>query len=193
MVAAVILAAGGASRFGVAKQLLLWHGEPLVRRAARTALEAGLSPVVVVSGEHTADIRHALSDLDVWLVENPGWSTGQSTSIKAGLAVLPVETGAVIFLLADQPIVPASLLQTLREVHSSSLSPIVAPLVDGQRANPVLFDRDTFTELASISGDIGGRPLFAKFPASWVPWHDSRLLLDIDTPEDYQSLLQSDA
>jgi len=192
-VAAVILAAGGASRFGVAKQLLIWHGEPLVRRAARISLEAGLSPVVVVSGEYTADTRHALSNLDVQLVENPEWSLGQSTSIKAGLAVLPEETGAVIFLLADQPIVPASLLQTLREIHSSSLSPIVAPLVDGQRANPVLFDQDTFTDLASIRGDVGGRPLFAKFHVSWVPWHDSRLLLDIDTPEDYQSLLQLDA
>jgi len=192
-VAGIVLAAGGASRFGTAKQLLPWHGEPLVRRAARTALEAGLSPVVVVSGEYTAETRDALDDLPVKVVENPGWSLGQSTSIKVGLGELPPETGAVVFLLADQPMVPVSLLRALIEMHAASLNPIVAPLVDGQRANPVLFDRITFHDMASLSGDIGGRPLFAKYAVSWVPWHDPRLLLDVDTPEDYQALLQSDA
>ena len=192
-VAGIVLAAGGASRFGIAKQLLPWHDEPLVRRAARTALEAGLSPVVVVSGEYTTEIRSVLHDLAVEVVENPGWSLGQSTSVKVGLEELPAETGAAIFLLADQPVVPVSLLHALRETHSASLSPIVAPLVDGQRANPVLFDRVTFQDLARLSGDVGGRPLFAKYPVSWVPWHDSRLLLDVDTPEDYQTLLQLDA
>jgi molybdenum cofactor cytidylyltransferase len=62
-------------------------------------------------------------------------------------------------------------------------------MVDGKRANPVLFDRSTFADLRSISGDVGGRALFSKYPVEWLPWNDTLLLMDVDTPADYQNLL----
>jgi molybdenum cofactor cytidylyltransferase len=86
------------------------------------------------------------------------------------------------------PQTPASLVRSLVETHAASLAPIVAPLVDGQRGNPVLFDRDTFPELMELSGDVGGRPLFARYPVEWVPWHDSGILADVDTQDDYWRL-----
>jgi molybdenum cofactor cytidylyltransferase len=94
-------------------------------------------------------------------------------------------------LLADQPQIPADLIASLVETHAATLSPLVAPLVQGQRANPVLLDRITFTDLLSLSGDQGGRALFARYPVEWVPWHDAAILDDIDTPEDYQQLLNT--
>ncbi len=191
-VAGVVLAAGGAVRFGQPKQLLPWRGEPIVRRVARMALQAGLSPVVVVSGAYTEPIRQALAGLDVLQVHNPDWEQGQSTSVRAGLGSLPAESGAAIFLLADQPFVGENLLSSLVEMHAQTLAPIIAPLVDGQRATPVLFDRRTFAELAQLTGDAGGRALFSRYPLTWLPWHDARLLFDLDTPEDYQRLLEMD-
>jgi molybdenum cofactor cytidylyltransferase len=77
------------------------------------------------------------------------------------------------------------------EAHQSSLSPIIAPQIDGQRGNPVLFDADTFPELLAIEGDVGGRVLFSHHPVEWVLWHDSRVLIDIDSPEDYQIFLRT--
>jgi len=189
-VAGIILAAGEASRFGQPKQLLLWQNEPLVHHCARIALQAGLSPVIAVTGESSPQISHALADLDVRVVHNPDWQQGQSTSVQAGLQALPDEIGATIFLLSDQPQVHVELLQALVENHAASLAPIVAPLVDGQRANPVLFDCQTFPELMKISGDTGGRELFSRYSIRWVVWHDRAILLDIDTPEDYQRLLE---
>jgi len=64
------------------------------------------------------------------------------------------------------------------------LHPIVAPLVAGQRANPVLFDRVTFPDLMALTGDVGGRAIFSKYPVKYLTWHDESLLVDIDTPED---------
>ncbi len=52
----------------------------------------------------------------------------------------------------------------------------------------MLFDRATFADLQSLTGDVGGRAVFAKYPITYVPWHDANLLLDVDTPEDYQRL-----
>ena len=184
----IILAAGGARRFGSPKLLLPWKGEAIIRQAAKTALEAGLSPVILVVGEKAAEISAAVAGLDVKLVFNPDWESGQSSSVKAGLRALPPNMGGVVFLLGDQPRVPATLVAGLIEVHASSQSPLVAPLVDGQRGNPVLFDRETFPDLMEISGDMGGRALFSKYPVRWLHWHDADVLLDIDTPQDYQRL-----
>lgn len=188
-VAGIILAAGGSERMGRPKQLLPWHGEPLICHATRTALSAGLDQVVVVVGAFGEEVKEALVDQDVDIRDNPDWKLGQSTSVRAGLSALPPGTGAVLFLLADQPNIPAMLIQALIEKHAETLAPIVAPLIDNQRGNPVLFDRQTFKDLFSVRGDSGGRQLFSQYPVTWVEWHDGAVLLDIDTDEDYQRLL----
>ncbi|HSF83984.1 MAG TPA: selenium cofactor biosynthesis protein YqeC, partial [Anaerolineales bacterium] len=192
-VAGIVLAAGKASRFGRAKQVLEWRGETLVHRAARTALEAGLKPVVVVTGAYRTEIQTALADLQVELVHNPDWEAGQSTSVRAGVDALHEHGGSAVFLLVDQPLVSTSLIQRLVETHAASLGPVIAPQAGGRRANPVLFDRRTFPELLALEGDQGGRQLFSKYAPTWVTWHDESVLREIDTPEDYQSLLELDS
>ncbi len=87
--AAIVLAAGDSSRYGKTKQLLDWHGEPFVRAVAKTALEAGCSPVVVVTGSDAEQVESAVKDLPVTVVHNPDWKEGQASSIRAGLQVLP--------------------------------------------------------------------------------------------------------
>lgn len=191
-VAGVILAGGSATRYGEPKQLLPWRGEPLIRHVARAALNAGLDPVVVVGGAYTSEISRVMGDMNMQIVHNADWEAGQSTSLQTGMRVLPENTGSVIFLLADQPLVTTHLINALVESHAESLCSIVAPLVDGERGNPVLFDQETFPELMDLSGDAGGRSLFSRYQALWVPWHDPNLLIDVDTPEDYHRLLQID-
>ncbi|MBU0512278.1 MAG: putative selenium-dependent hydroxylase accessory protein YqeC [Chloroflexi bacterium] len=188
-VAGIVLAAGEASRFKQPKQLLPWRGKPLVWHVAHAALEAGLSPVVVVSGAYTRELRPALAGLPVRVLHNPRWEEGQGTSVGAGVREIPPRSGAAVFLLADQPTIPVPLLLQLVETHARARSPIVAPFVKGQRANPVLFDRDVFADLIALSGDIGGRKLFSKYPVFQVPWDDPALLLDVDTLEDYHRLV----
>ena len=191
-IAGVILAAGGSDRMGRAKQLLPWRGEPLIQHVFRIAINSGLAPIVVVVGDAAEEVKRVLAGQKVDLVDNPDWRMGQSSSLQVGLKALPSNTGAAVFLLADMPQVPGPLIQALKEQHAMTLSPVIAPLVDGQRGNPVLFDRKTFTELEKLKGDKGGRGLFSKFPVFWVEWHDSTVLKDIDTEEDYQRLLSED-
>ena len=242
-VAGIILAAGESARFGSAKQLLDWKGKPFIRAVALTALEAGLSPVIVVTGANGEKVEAALKDLDVIIIPNEDWKTGQASSIKKGILHLQPPTpspalphtspggrcrgtqcgatvvdlpqiqqqdfmdqaklsgfgfgaesvGAAIFLLTDQPQITTSILRALVQRHAEGLFPVVAPMVMDQRANPVLFDCGTFADLLTLEGDVGGRAIFHKQRVEYLPWHDERLLLDVDTPEMYARLIADDS
>ena len=208
-IAGIVLAAGGSLRYGQPKQLLDWRGEPFVRAVAQMALEAGLSPVIVVTGGYADKVQSAVRDLPVRIAHNPDWQSGQASSIKAGIQALtpgphrrsvpppPFSTeargkwgrpGGGIFLLTDQPQVTPTILHALVEEHAATLAPVVAPMVLDRRANPVLFDRATFPDLLKLEGDVGGRAIFSKHKVTYLPWHDDALLLDVDTPEHYQRL-----
>jgi molybdenum cofactor cytidylyltransferase len=190
-VAGVILAAGAASRMGQPKLLLPWLGEALICHAARTALAAGLDPVVVITGASEAGIRSALDGLAVQMVHNPDWEAGQSTSVRVGIEALPSKTQAVIFLLADQPFVTPELVQALVQTYLQNRPAILAPFVGEKRTNPVLFDRSIFEYLRGLQGDAGARTIFTRIPPTRMPWPDARLLFDVDTPQDYERLVAS--
>ena len=190
----LVLAAGESTRFGQPKQLLDWRGQPFVRAVARTALAAGLEPVIIVSGANADRVEAAVQDLHVRIARNDDCKNGQSSSIRKSVGSLKNESqvGAAIFLLVDQPQVTQSILQALVEKHAQGLYPVIAPLVMDQRANPVLFDQATFADLMQLEGDVGGRAIFHKHRVEYLPWHDDRLLLDVDTPEQYQRLISDE-
>jgi molybdenum cofactor cytidylyltransferase len=196
-IAGIILSAGESRRFGQPKQLLDWKGEPFVRAVAKTALNAGLSPVIVVTGSHDEQVSLTVNDLNVTILKNEEWKSGQASSIKAGVGLLSSwnseKAGGAIFLLVDQPQLTNSVIRALVEKHAEGLYPIVAPMVIDRRANPVLFDRVTFPDLLQLEGDIGGRAIFHKHRVEYLPWHDDRLLLDVDTPEMYQRLISDES
>jgi CTP:molybdopterin cytidylyltransferase MocA len=44
-----------------------------------------------------------------------------------------------------------------------------------------------------LTGEVGGRRLFSDHPIQQVPWEDAAILLDVDTPTDYDHLLDLDS
>jgi len=187
-IAGIILAAGSASRFGQPKQLVEWQAETFIHRVARTALQAGLDPVLVVTGAYAQQVEAALQDLPVRCIFNPNWEAGQGASVAVGVQALPSKVGAALFLLADQPWTPPRLILSLKEAHAFQGNPIIGPLFEGQRGNPVLFDRVAFHDLSQLQGEQGGRAIFSRYNVSWLPWHDVSANVDIDTPADLERL-----
>lgn len=185
-VAAIILAAGQASRFGSPKQLALWQDKPLLAHVVDAALASQVERVIVVLGAHAEACRAVLADRPVEIVLNENWAAGQSTSMKAGLAALPTEVSAAIFPLADQPFVTAEVIDAVISAYQQTLAPVVWPAFEGRRGNPVLFDRSLFAEMNQVTGDVGARPVLMAHQdqAEVAAVSEAGILRDIDRPAD---------
>ena len=192
-VTGIVLAAGPSSRFagpGV-KQLARIDGEPLVRRVARQALASRLRRVLVVVGHRSATVSAVLAGLAVEAVDNPAWAAGQSTSVRLGLSRVDSDAEAAIFLPVDQPQVTPELIDRLIQRFEESRSPVIVPVHAGRRGSPVLIGRALFERMARISGDEGGRQLFAELGSEQideVEVDDPRALEDVDTLADLTRL-----
>ena len=187
-IGAVLLAAGEASRFGTAKQLLVIDGEPMARRMALAALAAGLSPVIVVTGAHHDQVAASLGGLDVQIVRHEDWSSGMGGSLAAGVRAIVQRVpslSSLMVLLADQPSVGAAELKAMLQAYAGGAGRILAASYDGHRGPPCLFPRFFFDELAALRGPRGARSLLEKY-ADRVDAHDlPAASFDIDTPTDH--------
>jgi molybdenum cofactor cytidylyltransferase len=190
MITGILLAAGRSTRMGQPKLLLPWGNIQLVRHVAQTALHSSLDDLIVVTGHRAEHVHAALDGLPVTLVHNAAFLDGQSTSVRAGIAALGDDAQAAMILLADQPLLQPSTIDALIGTYHQHQSPIVAPRYNGQRGNPVLFDRTLFAELSMVQGDQGARLVLQAHTQhlQLVDVADEGVLLDLDTPENYQKL-----
>jgi molybdenum cofactor cytidylyltransferase len=187
-VAAVVLAAGRASRMGVSGQhklLAEFDGVPLVRRSAQAALEAGVRHVLAITGHRQAEIRAALAGLDVVAVENAGYATGMASSLIAGVNAVGNEADGVLVMLADMPWVSAGDLAALMSAFKAGQGRVIVRAVSGgKRGNPVILPRSTFDAIRQLQGDIGARHIIATCGLPVVDVDIGPAAhVDLDTPE----------
>ena len=198
-VAAIVLAAGRASRFsggaeGRTKLTEIFDGKPLVRHAAEAALASGAAPVVVVTGHARDAVMEALVGLDVVEARNPDYAQGIASSVIAGVGTLPASCAAALVLLGDMPRVSGALCgRLIAAFRKAPTIDAVAPLVEGRRGNPVLIARALFADVARLAGDEGARRLLMRqgLRIREVEIGDEGAALDIDTPEALAALRAS--
>jgi len=188
--AIIVLAAGGASRMGLPKQLLQYRGKSLLRRAAETALGTHPAEVVAVIGFESDRMKHELDDLPVRLITNQGWQEGIASSIRAGIAEIPVTVEASLMLLCDQPFVTSDLLLRLITACTDE-KPIAATGYEQTFGVPACFKRSLFAELLALQGDAGAKRVIHRDQrrVTTVPFPEASV--DIDTLEDYRKHLES--
>ena len=162
-VAAVVLAAGGSARFGKPKQLAVFRGETFVRRIVRAAIDAGCAPVVVVTGEDSAQVILELTGIPISVAVNPQWSSGLGSSIGVGVRHamdLAADLDAAVLLTCDQPF-----------VNGPALTQLI--------------------ELLRLKGDHGAKKIIFERRYDVAPFNFPAAAIDIDTVGDYEKLDQS--
>ena len=143
MLAAVVLAAGAASRFGTPKQALLL---PAVLERVR---EAPLDEIVVVLGAHELDLvfqKHKVPPR-VRVVRCPEWNLGPGASLRCGLRALPDEVEAAVVVLADGPELSPAAVERVLAAWRSTGAPLVAASYSGGRGHPLVLARTAWGEI----------------------------------------------
>ena len=193
MIVGIILAAGSASRMGQVKQLLPLGSRPMLWHVAQAACQSQLDEVHLITGASAEPIAVAVNDLPLRIIHNPDWQQGQAGSIQTALRSLPSNCDAVLFLLADQPLITSRLINELISHWQRCGKSIVRPCHSNKPGNPVLFSLAVWREaLANLSGDHGARQLIVDHPEAigYLPVASDEIFLDVDTIEDYAKMQQ---
>ncbi len=185
--AAIVLAAGSATRFGSDKLSAELHGKALVRHAIEAACAAPVEQVIVV--------RRPDLEIGDWPVP-PSVTTidieseALSASLKAGIAAAADMDGAFIFL-GDMPLVPhdvAGRLAAILDGHYAAL-----PRHDGRPGHPVLLSAKAFPDIVNLQGDEGaGKLLRKRQDIIFDECPNSLIHLDIDCAEDLEKARKLD-
>ncbi|OGR15417.1 MAG: molybdenum cofactor cytidylyltransferase [Desulfobacterales bacterium RIFOXYA12_FULL_46_15] len=189
--AGIILAAGFASRMGKTKQLLPFQGTTLLGRVAGNAARSELDEIIVVLGHDADNILKTIDFSGMKTIINKDYKKGQSDSLVKGINAVSPSCAGAMFLLADQPMVTAGIINRMITVFQASDAPILIPFCKGCRGNPVIISRILFPRLLSLSGDTGARVIFDKYKDSIlkINFETDAVLLDVDTPMDYENIL----
>ncbi|MGJ5675018.1 MAG: nucleotidyltransferase family protein [Nostochopsis sp.] len=192
-VAIIILAAGASTRMGRPKQLLEYNGRSLIQHAVEVAIASVCHPIIVVLGAYADRIKPEIVT-SVETIENPFWHQGMSTSIRMGIETLnksDYKAEAAILMLCDQPFVSPSLIERLIKVYRTTSAPIVASEYAQILGVPAIFDRTLFPQLTQLSQDAGARKIIQKYVRQVARVAFPQGIIDIDTPQDYNSAIES--
>ncbi|HUL42285.1 MAG TPA: nucleotidyltransferase family protein [Burkholderiales bacterium] len=188
VICGVLLAAGGARRFGGKKLLAkLPDGLPVVTAAARN-LKGALNHVVAVVRPGEAELSKLLIQEGLDTVACAEAWRGMGASLAFGVSIARDADGWIV-ALADMPQVQRQTIMALAQAIASGTA-LAAPYFAGRRGHPVAFGKKYLDDLLQLDGDQGARTLLARDSRELVriDTHDPGILIDIDTPDQLAKL-----
>jgi len=180
----LILAAGESKRIGSPKALLKIDSETFLHHITCVLHDAGIENIIVVAGAHYEEIRKNAEGLTV--VFNAQYALGQFSSLQSGLREIPAQTDSVIVWPVDLPLVRTDTITAL--IKTAGSNPITVPVHHGKKGHPVIYSAETITKILSMEPIHTGKELFEYFKdrIAFTNVEDPAVLIDIDTPEDYE-------
>lgn len=186
--AAVVLAAGEATRF-VGPKLTMPFGGSTVIGCVVNALEgAGVAPIIVVAGANRAEIEEALSGSPARIIANPEPVRGMLSSVRVGVAALPPDTVRFVIALGDQPRITTGDISRLLAEQRASGKGIGRPVHRGKRGHPVVFAGRYRDEVLSLAPEATLREVIHRHldDVVEVEFASDAFIRDIDTQEQYE-------
>lgn len=188
-IAAVILAAGMATRMGSVKQLLPWGKSTILGSTIDLYAKANVDKIIVVVGYYAPEIMKALHNKPVKWVINKEFQSGMASSLQAGIKALDKEDEVCLLGLGDTPLLRYKTINQIIEAHQFHQAQIVVPYYGEQSGHPILVTSQLFSELLKVRGDVGARFVIKAHNKSVfrLEVDDEGVIIDLDTQESYQT------
>ena len=186
---AIILAAGGSSRYGQCKQLINIDGSSLVRHAVNKLSSLfSHGTINVVVGANSQAVAQAISDLPVNIVHNDLWQTGLASSLIAGINAIDPGCRAVMITLCDQVLVTEKHLRRLAECWIEDPSGIIASGYADTLGTPAIIPAEYFPQVLALEGDAGAKSILKNNAGRIRTVSIPEAEFDLDVPADLEKL-----
>ncbi|HEY9077145.1 MAG TPA: nucleotidyltransferase family protein [Anaerolineaceae bacterium] len=190
-ITAVVLAAGSSRRMGSPKLTLPWGNSTVIGSVINTLVSTGISQIIVVTGGYKNEVENALVGHPVTLVHNKDYLEGEMiSSLKVGLHYVSEIAQAVLITLGDQPQIEPQVIHQILKVFSRENYPIIIPSYNHRRGHPWLLRNDYLAKVQKLGVSQSMRDFLSDQQQSihYVDVNTNKVLMDLDTPEDYQRL-----
>lgn len=185
--AAILLAAGGSSRFGADKLAAFIGPRTVLAHSAAALAASGCRPLLAVVRDAASGTAANLSASGFEVVVNAEAAKGLGSSIRAGVAHAAAQSArAVILALADMPFISATHYVRLFDAANRNAAELAFSRCEGRPTPPALFGAGWFSSLLSLKGDEGARALVVSADPNAGVDASPDLLADIDTIEDLE-------
>ncbi|MDR3604006.1 MAG: nucleotidyltransferase family protein [Syntrophaceae bacterium] len=191
-IAALVLAAGLSSRMSEFKPLLKFGAKTVLERVVEAFWHAGVEDVRVVVGHREHDLTPVLERRHIRWIKNERYQEGMLSSIKAGVASIEQDIDGFFVTPVDIPLVRTSTIAAIVDAFRESGKLICYPNFLGRRGHPPLISTQYRDEILQWDkpGGLKGFLQQKEVEAIDLTVQDERILLDMDTLEDYQRLLE---
>ena len=189
----ICVVAGLSSRMGAFKPLLPLGETSIIRTLIGRYRACGIERIVLVTGHNAELLESHVGDLGVCCCRNARYAESDMLeSVKVGIRfcldsdAAPSSSDRIFLTPGDIPLVSTDTISALMDVSGD----VVAPTMDGERGHPLRLARRTLEPILHYEGDGGlqGALRSLGFAITEMPVHDPGILLDADTPDDYEKL-----
>lgn len=175
---------------GTCKLLKLLGDRPALEVAVERLRLGGVADILVVTGFHGERVRSTAASLGCRTVTNPAPERGMLSSVQCGIAAAAPQADGIFLLPGDTPLVKPGTYQALASRFDEG-SELLVPSFGGRPGHPPVIGRRHFEGILGWEGPMGLKGYFDSLPTppEVVPVADQAILMDMDTPEDYEALL----
>lgn len=197
MTLALIPAAGASRRMGQPKLLLPYGTSTILGSLASALRSGGASPVVIVAAPDDTELQEWARAFGATVAINPDPDRGMLSSIREGIAALggtarlAQRHEVVLVAPGDLPALRPATVAELLWRRAAAGAPLAVPTFGGKRGHPLAIAPDLLPEIETLDLSVGLKELLERHAAAVleVPVDDPGAVRDVDTPEDYESLL----
>jgi len=192
MLSGIILAAGESHRMGkTIKALLQINDTSFIEYIINLMSKAPIDELIVVLGAHHEKLLEKIKNYPVKIVYNDNWPEGQISSLRVGIHSLSPLSEAVMFTLVDHPFVLQSTYNKLYNEWLKDKTRIVLPSYHMRKGHPAIFPSALYKKILNQNLKHGARDLLEQYRnlISYVLVDDEGTVRDIDTIEDYQTII----
>lgn len=191
--AAIVLAAGYSSRMGSFKPLLPLGGISVLEHVLLTLKEAGIDPIVTVTGHQSEKLGPLISKYGVKECFNPLFSQGMFSSIQAGAVCLKNKRSSYkgFFLVpVDCPLISPKIYKAMLEQKEHYADKMIVPCYRGKKGHPLYLPNNYLGRIFAGDANKGMKQITDKKREDMIHLEvpEETVVMDMDTPEDYREL-----